>query len=673
MISRHMLPVILSLLVASSAFPAVSLPSIFGNNMVFQREKPVRVFGFAAPGESVSVTIGKETVSVTAADDGSFTAVLKPRPAGGPFTVTVKGSNTITLTNVLFGEVWIGSGQSNMEWPVIRTIDFSNEISNANFPALRLFTVKKKVLMSPTNDADVIGWASCSPSNVGGFSATLFYFGRELHERLKVPVGLVHTSWGGTPAESWTSMEGFDDDPELAIFRTRFVQMTNALTKKDNKQEMIVYQKKLAAWEDSQRLKDPGNKGFGRGYARADLDDASWQTMMLPQAWENAGLAIDGALWFRKTIDIPASWNNKDLVLAIGAVDDFDVTYFNNFEVGATGTNVTNWWAYPRRYSVPATQVKQGKAIIAVRAFDNYGGGGLVGPAGEMKIFPKDAPKDAIALTGTWRYFIEMQAKPREPRGQRPVGPADISRPQNIPSSLFNAMIAPLTNFVIRGAVWYQGESNAGRAYQYRKLFAAMIKDWRKRWGIGDFPFYFVQLANYMAKTPAPGECAWAELREAQTMTLSLPATAMAVIIDVGEASNIHPWNKQAVGRRLAYPALKNIYGMRVSSSGPLYRSMSVEGSAIRINFDYVSGGLSVYGTNDLYGFSIAGDDKKFHWATAVIESNTVVVKSPRVPNPVAVRYGWANNPDVSLYNTAYLPASPFRTDSWPGLTINNK
>lgn len=671
---KHSLRTIVFFLVCSAAvFPAVTLPSIFSDNMVLQRDKPVRIFGFAAPGEVVDVTIGTEKVTVVTASDGNFTAVLKPRKAGGPFTVTIKGANTITLTNVLFGEVWIGSGQSNMEWPVIRTIDFSNEISNANFPMLRLFTVKKKVLMSPTNNADVLSWSPCTPSNVPGFSATLYYFGRELHTRLNVPVGLIHTSWGGTPAESWTSMEGFDDDPELGIFKDRFVQMTNALTKKDNKRELIAYQKKLAAWEDSLRIKDTGNKGFSKGYARVDHDDSSWQTMMLPIAWESAGLAIDGAVWFRKTVDIPASWNNKDLVLAVGAADDFDVTYFNNFEVGATGTNVTNWWAYPRYYSVPATQVKQGRAVIAVRVFDNYGGGGLIGPAQDMKIYPKDAPKDAVMLAGAWKYFIEMQAQPLTARSPRPVGPADASRPQNIPTALYNAMIAPLTNFVIRGAVWYQGESNAGRAYQYRKLFAAMIKDWRKRWGIGDFPFYFVQLANYMAKTPAPAECAWAELREAQTMTLSLPNTAMAVIIESGEATNIHPWNKQAVGKRLAYPALKNIYGQRVTSSGPLYRSMAVEGSAIRVSFDYVAGGLAVYGTNDLYGFSIAGEDKKFYWAKAVIESNTVVVSSSKVPNPVAVRYGWANNPDVSLYNKALLPASPFRTDTWPGITIDKK
>ncbi|MBI4977920.1 MAG: 9-O-acetylesterase [Spirochaetes bacterium] len=650
-------------------FADVKMPQLFSDNMVLQRDADIKIFGFAAPGEKITITLSNQKATAVADQTGSWIVKLKPMKAGGPYTIVIQGNNKITLSNVLIGEIWIGSGQSNMEWVVKNTTNSSIEISNAAFPGIRLFTVKKKTLFAPTNDADAVQWAECSPSNVGGFSAVLYYYGRMLHQRLGVPVGLIHTSWGGTPAEAWTPMEGFNDE-ELKVFQERFVQMTNSYANKSTKAQDD-YAKKLKTWEDSQRVKDPGNKGFDLGYAKADFNDASWKTMKLPTTIESAGLNIDGALWFRKTVDIPQSWAGKDLMLCIGAVDDIDVTYFNGTQAGTTGKEVSNWYMAQRRYKIAASSVKAGKAVIAVRMFDDFGGGGLTGPDAEMKLYPVSAPKEALALTGDWKYIIEFQTAPLTAKGPRPAEP--VQRPQNIPAALYNAMIAPLTNFAIRGAIWYQGESNAGRSYQYRKLFRTMIETWRKAWNIGDFPFYFVQLANYMKKNPTPVESGWAELREAQTMTLSLTNTGQAVIIDVGEEKDIHPKNKQDVGRRLALQALKKTYGKRVASSGPMYRSMQIENDAIRVSFDYVAGGLTLYGANELTGFAVAGADKVFYWASAVIESNTVLVKSPNVPKPVAVRYAWADNPDASLYNTALLPACPFRSDDWPGRTISNK
>jgi len=488
----------------------VKLPAIIGSNMVLQADMKDPIWGWADAGEKVTVTIGDQKVEATAGAAGKWQVRLTAMKAGaGPLEMTVAGKNTLKLTNILVGEVWICSGQSNMGFTVKGGNNAEQEIAAAKYPKIRLFTVAH--VTSDTPQDDVKGqWEECSPENVGGFTAVGYFFGCDLFKALGVPVGLVNTSWGGTPAEAWTSREALEADAALKPLFDR------------QKQSLGDYPKALEAWEKT-----------------------------------------------------------KDKRLA-------------------------DW---------------------------------------------KAAADKAKA---------EGNAPPRKPQA-----PDEPNKSPRRPTALYNAMIAPLIPMGIRGAIWYQGEANSGRAMEYRKLFPAMIQDWRKRWGEGDFPFLFVQLANYMARAPEPADSNWALLREAQTMTLALPKTGMAVIIDIGDAGNIHPKNKQDVGKRLALAALATAYGKDVVYSGPMYESMKVEGDKVRLKFKHLGGGLVAKGGDKLTGFAIAGEDKKFVWADARIDGDTVVVSAKDVAKPVAVRYAWADNPECNFYNKADLPASPFRTDDW--------
>jgi sialate O-acetylesterase len=389
--------------------------------------------------------------------------------------------------------------------------------------------------------------------------------------------------------------------------------------------------------------------------------------MDLPQQFETAGLLIDGAVWFRRVLELPESWAGKDLVLNLTPIDDQDITYFNGKKVGSIGRETPNSYMVPRKYVVPGSLVHGGRNVIAVRVFDSAGEGGF-SRGGAMSIGPNEG--EVISLRGAWDYKVELALEPKHPDwGSRPEA-VGVSN-QNNPSVLYNAMIAPLVPFAIRGAIWYQGESNAGRAYQYRTLFPIMIRNWRSAWG-HDFPFYFVQLANWHANKAEPDESDWAELREAQTMTLREPQTGMAVTIDIGDENDIHPRNKLDVGRRLAAWALAGTYGEKVIPSGPLFDRFTVEGDWVRIRFKH-GVGLKTSDGGPVKGFAIAGEDRRFVWADARIDGDAVIVSSPKVLKPVAVRYGWADNPIANLYNGAGLPASPFRTDDWPGITAAHR
>jgi beta-xylosidase len=653
---RPLLTCVLALAINPSASADVRLPALVGSHMVLQRDAPARVWGWASPGESVRVSVGAARGEATTAADGRWKVDLPSQPAGGPFALTIDAHGRIVLEDVWLGEVWVASGQSNMEWPLAQSTG-GPQAATAGCDGLRLFTVAKATSLEPRDD--VTGqWSACDATTAPAFSAVAFFFGQELHRALGVKVGLVHSSWGGTPAEAWTSREALASEASLQSLVADFdAALHDPAAQK-------AFAAKLEAWEAANYHQDVSNDGFPKGWAQPQTDPAGWGRMDLPQQWEKAGLAIDGAVWFRRAVQIPGEWAGKDLRLTLGPLDDFDTTYFAGEPIGRTGKETPGYYSVPRRYTVPGRLVKPGRTVIAVRVFDHYGGGGFSGTAAEMTLGP--ATGVPLSLAGAWDSRVE--------RGLAPSAPDFAAQPRypsadnpNSPTVLYGGMIAPLTPLAIRGAIWYQGESNAGAAFQYRSLFPAMIRDWRTAWGRGDFPFLFVQLANFMARAPSPGDSAWAELREAQARTLSVPHTGMAVAIDIGEAGDIHPKNKLDVGRRLARWALRDAYGRAIVGSGPLYDSFVVEGAAVRVRFRHAAG--LMWDGAAAGGFAIAGPDRRWHWAEARIDGETVVVSSHAVAEPVAVRYAWADNPEATLRNAEGLPASPFRTDDWPMLT----
>jgi sialate O-acetylesterase len=652
------------MILGNNAHAQVRVPSIIGDNMVLQAAMKVRMWGTASPGERVTVRLNSQSSSATADASGHWQTFVGPFKAGGPFDLTIAGTNTLTFKNILIGEVWICSGQSNMEWPLINAKDGAIAVAEANYPEIHLFTVEKNTSATPLDD--VKGrWVVTTPDTVGQFSAVGYFFGRELYQRLKTPIGLIHTSWGGTPAESWTSYEALAANPELKPIIDRYQESLRSLPEREKD-----FARVMAQWEQHNIYLDPGNKGEALGYAGDSVNAVDWKKMNLPQYFETAGLDIDGAVWFRKQIEIPSSWAGKDLVLNLTPIDDYDTTYFNGTRIGGIGRETPDSYSKPRHYTVPGRLVDHSHIVIAVRVFDAAGNGGFAG-GGDMSLAPAGDKTSAIRLEGAWDYKVEVGFPSKHPDwGSRPQAPGPNN--QNSPSVLYNAMLAPLTPYAIRGAIWYQGESNAGRAYQYRTLFPLMIRNWRGAWNEGDFPFYFVQLANWQPRKPEPSDSEWAELREAQSMTLREPQTGMAVIIDIGDTNDIHPRNKLDVGHRLAVWALARTYQQAVEYSGPLYDSFSIEGDRIRIHFKHAAGLKTADGQSPK-AFAIAGADRKFYWADARIDGETIVASSSKVAKPMAIRYAWADNPEVNLYNGVNLPASPFRTDDWQGVTADRR
>ncbi len=651
----------LAVLFSSCSKPAthLKLSSVFGSHMVLQQKMPIPVWGTADPGGTVRVSLAGESRTAKVKKDGTWFVKLPPVAAGGPFTLAVAGKDTLKLEDILIGEVWLASGQSNMEFPVAgswaKVKNYKQELAQAHYPQIRLFKVKKTRAYKPLLKVISTGWLPCDSSSVAGFSAVAYFFGRDLYWKLHVPIGLIESSWGGTTVEAWTSAEGLRPFPQ-------FTQVLEFLQKGGSVDDSVfaTYKKAMSQW-DSRISTILDSLGISSHHFENPATNTSdWKTMKLPTFWEQAGYPnLDGVVWFRKEINLPANWAGKDLTLSLGPINDRDVTWFNGVRVGSRP-----YVMLFRKYTIPGKLVKPGKNVIVLQDLDIGNKGGIYGRPEDLKLVLDKT--DSISLTGPWLFKIDPISIDVKKLPPQPGMPSLA----NIPTVLYNAMIAPLIPAAIRGAIWYQGESNAERAYEYRDLFKALITDWRRHWSEGNFPFYFVQLANYMKIRPQPEESAWAELREAQTMALALPNTGMAVTIDIGNPTDIHPRNKQEVGRRLALIARHNVYGdTSLVYSGPLYKSMEIEGNKIRLHFNFVDGGLEAKGGGPLKGFAIAGADKKFYWAKAVIEGKTVVVSSPAVPSPVAVRYAWADDPICNLYNKAGLPASPFRTDTWDGVT----
>ncbi|HOK03664.1 MAG TPA: sialate O-acetylesterase [Victivallales bacterium] len=643
----------------------IRMSTLFSNGMMLQAEKEVLVWGECAPQSKVVVEFNQEIKNTTADENGKWQVKIGPFPTGITGNMTIRSGEEIKeISDVITGELWFASGQSNMEWIVSNSANAAEEIKNANYPEIRFFKLKKDVAKTPVDELTEGSWVKITPQTVPTLSAVAYFFARELHITKKIPVGIIESSWGGTPIESWMPIEVLSKKELYAPILERAKDIPADMD------EMKKQQQELAGGEKrDEYIKDTGISAEAANFAKTDYDDSSWKKINLPQLWEKSpiNLKIDGAVWFRKHIDIPSINSIKEAKISLGPIDDFDITYFNGTEVGKTDSSVENHWLHPRNYDIPVKILREGDNLISVRVFDHFGGGGFGGKSEQMKLSLINENGDAISipLNGEWRFYIERQvAEPRK-----------VTHPCHRASSLYNAMVYPVAPYGIRGFLWYQGESNAWRAYQYRELLPDMIESWRSLWGGEQKPFLIVQLANFLDRKDYYEPSQWAELREAQLLTFNkVPNTGLAVIIDIGEANDIHPKNKQDVGKRLALWAQKLVFGDDIVYSGPLFKSVEfLDGKAI-ISFDHVGNGLKASGGgNKLSGFVIAGEDKKFYNAEAFIEGNKVIVYAKEVQNPVAVRYCWANNPPASLYNSANLPASPFRTDDWKESTIGNR
>ena len=618
---------------------------LFSDHMVLQRDKPVNVWGWASPGSIVSVEIADDSISAKSNGTGKWTASIGPMSAGGPHKMKVSGPETVEFSDVMVGDVWICSGQSNMEWSVRNSNNPEKEIADANHPQLRLFKVPRKISMTPQKTVDA-SWQVCSPETVPNFTAVGYFFGRDLQKEISVPVGLVQTAWGGTLAEAWTSAGALktmgDFDQALEKF---------AALRDDPELQKSQIPKAINRWVNNN---DPAPKA--KEWRTGDFDDQAWPTMDLPGHWEQAVPEMkeyDGTVWFRREFELPGDWASEKATLHLAAVDDADVTWVNGKKVGTT-----NGYGKRRKYPV-GDQLRPGKNTVTVLAYDGGSGGGIHGSPDSLAVQLESGK--SISLAGPWHYRKSKTVKDIRRFPQQGFG----SNP-NMVTVLHNGMLAPLTGYGIKGATWYQGESNAGRAEQYGRLLPTMIGDWRSQFAQGDFPFLVVQLANFRKEQERPSEPGWADLRESQRMTAANdPNVGLAVITDIGAANDIHPRNKQDVGKRLVLQALRIAYGKdqeELVAAGPTASGFSVAGNEVHISFEEVGGGLQAKGdAGGLKGFAIAAADGEFVWADAKIDGEKVILSSSEISSPARVRYNWADNPVGNLFNSEGLPAGPFK------------
>ena len=631
----------------------LNLPPIFSNNMVLQQGKSLPVWGIAQAGAKIEVSFRKQQVSTIANEQGKWELKLNPETTGIKDSLVVQnGKLTRIFRNVAVGEVWICSGQSNMEmnlacnWATVNNSEA--EVAAANYPNVRLFVVERANSFSPLDTINNLnGWQVCTPATAGNFSAVAYFFGRNLQQKLQVPVGLIQAAWGGTVAEAWTSAETLK---LMHDFAGEVAQIEQLALHKDSVE--LIYQREYEKWLKETAEADPGINGTDTIFAAPEFDDTQWIPFTVPGMWESTSFGIfDGTLWFRLHISLTAEQAANLHTLHIAPPDDADETWVNGYKVGASTE-----WDVVRNYAVPKGILHEGDNVVVVRLIDTGGDGGFMGKADD---FAFEGDNNArVVLPTKWLAhkgydLLSITIKPQKP-----------SEP-NRPTVLYNGMLAPLMPYAIQGAIWYQGESNTGRAWQYRELFPGMISDWRMHWKQGDFPFFFVQLANFMPAQPEPSDHPWAELREAQAQALQLPNTGMVTAYDIGNPADIHPGNKQEVGRRLSLLARNQVYSDTVACYGPMFESFTIKGNEIIVSFNYSYSGLKTSDNKAPSGFAICGANRKFYWANARIEGNKVIVSSPKVPKPEAVRYGWSNNPDINLYNSANLPAFPFRTDNY--------
>lgn len=634
------------LFLLSSASAEIRLPQLISDGMVLQRDVPITIWGWAGPGEKITIKFKGKNYRVTASGDGLWKTVLMPASSGGPYSMILKGKNTITIKDILIGDVWFCSGQSNMVLPMERVKErYPNEIDSANYPEIRNFFIPTvSDIAKVHDDLPPANWVAANTHTVLEFGAASYFFAKQLYKKYHIPIGIINSSVGGTPIQAWISEDGLKEIPQYAGRVARFKDTAYLRS--------ISHPQVVQSNTDNKPVKvlDKGLNGPKKWYDTTYVAEG-WHSFWLPGYWADQGVkGLNGVVWFRKEINLPASVAGKKAKLFMGRIIDADQTYVNGVLVG----NI-NYQYPPRRYEIPANLLKPGKNIIIVRLTTTSGNGGFVFD----KPYFLAVDDQRIDLRGDWQYKVGQVFDPHQN-----VTVNSFSA-QNEPTGLYNTMIAPTINYSIKGVLWYQGETNAGKPGEYHELLTALIADWRNKWHTPDLPFIYAQLPNFMEVQYSPAESQWAELREAQLKALHLPNTGMAVTIDAGEWNDVHPLDKKDVGDRLALAAEQVAYGEKtIVSSGPVYQSAKIEGTKIVITFTNIGGGLIAKGGGELTQFAIAGADKKFVWANAVIEGDKVIVSNDDIANPLYVRYAWADNPDgANLYNKEGLPASPFRND----------
>ncbi len=631
---------------ASASTPLPFVSPIFADNMVMQRGKANTIWGWSEPGDKIQVDIAGKSASGVAGPDRRWEVKIQPPRAGGPYIMTIKGKQTLELHNVLVGDVWLCGGQSNMEVGLRMARNGAEEVKAANYPQIRFFTVAPHVAYHHT---DVVegSWKAVSPETAERLSSVAYYFARKIQQEIHIPIGLVVDAVGGTPAEAWTSADALRP---LKDFDVPLAELDKLAAEKAPE-----YGNYVMHWYDQY---DVGLKGK---WAAPDFDDSNWKQVDIPGGFAELGVPETPAVvWFRKEIVLPDPLPTGRALLFLGSVQRMDTAYINGTEVGASA-----WVENPRVYFIHDGVLKPGKNLVAIRVFKTEPKGGFLGKPEELHLLLGD--KTSIPLAGKWKAQLSVDARPPHPM---PIG---FENWPVMPTVLYKGMLEPVAPLSITGALWYQGEQNSDRGFQYRKILPATIADWRTLFQQGDFPFYIVSLPKFAPHSATPTDDGWADIRESQALTAAdVHNSCLAVTIDTGDPNNLHPKDKQPVGERLAFCALAKQYHKHVVYSGPTLASVKRMPGSIQLRFKHTDGGLVVKG-DKLEEFAIAGEDQKWYWADAHIKGKTVVVSSPSVLNPKEVRYAWQSNPGATLFNGAGLPAAPFRTDTWPLITESHR
>lgn len=618
----------------------ITLPALFTDNMILQQKSKVVFRGHSSTKKEVNITTEWSKHPYTASPDekGNWKVEIPTPSAGGPYNISFSDGEELILQNILIGEIWLYTGESNEGI----TVDIASQ------PSIRLFRAKKEISLTPKDDLHAAqgGWKECTPENIAGFPASGYFFAGQLQKALKVPVGIIDCTWKDTPAEAWAGYDALKNLPGY----DKETEMLESLGFNPEKIE-AEYARKRDEWYQGLYEHDMGWCDDHQVWAEPDYSDENWKTMELPGYWEDKGMKdFDGVVWFRKTIDIPRTWTRKVLTIDLGNISDEDIVYYNGTEIGRSADAGTS-----RSYTVPRKLVKRGKAVLTVRVTNYENKGGIYGSPENMRLSVKG--KKPLPLAGEWKYLSGLSLS-----GIPPV-PASPGTNPNYPTGLFNAMIHPLTLFPLRGVVWHQGKSNLDSADEYTDLFMSLIADWRDKWQNPQMPFHFVQLANHGEKEEVPSDSDWAFMREAQAQALHLDHTGMVVTTDMGKEEELNSRNALETGLRLSQLALRQTYGKRRMPQVPVYKSHRIEGNTIRISFD--NPGKGFLHPDPIRGFIIAGTDHVFYPATVTIKKKEIIVQSPDVPHPVAVRYNWADHTDGTLFGASGLPVAPFRTDNW--------